>query len=79
MLNSTTCFWGNSMKWFKNLLTKIFRSAIDILIRETLDKAVAELNEDIDGSDSTDEEKRTLKSGIVLLRNKVQSKIRKRL
>ena len=66
------------MKWLKDLLAKIFRSAIDILIQESLDKAVAELNEDIDNSDSTQDEKRTLKSGIVLLRNKVQLKIRKR-
>ena len=67
------------MKWFKDLLTKIFRSAIETLVQESLDRAVAELNEDIDNSDSTDDEKRTLKSGIVLLRNKVQLKIRERL
>ncbi len=67
------------MKWFKDLLAKIFRSAIDTLIQESLDKAVAELNEDINNSDSTKDEKRTLKSGIVLLRNKVQLKIRERL
>lgn len=67
------------MKWFKNLIAKIFRSAIETLIQESLNKAVAELNEDIDNSDSTEEEKRTLKSGIVLLRNKVRLKIRERL
>lgn len=67
------------MKWFKSLLAKIFRSAIETLIRESLDKAVAELNEDVDNSDSPKEEKQTLKSGIVLLRNKVQLKIRERL
>jgi hypothetical protein len=67
------------MKWFKDLLAKIFRSAIDTLIQETLDKAVAELNEDIDNSDSKKSEKQTLKSGVVLLRNKVQLKIRERL
>ena len=67
------------MKWLKDLLAKIFQSAIDTLIQESLDKAVAELNEEIDNSTSTDDEKRTLKSGIVLLRNKVQLKIRERL
>ncbi len=67
------------MKWLRGLLAKIFQSAIETLIQETLDKAVAELNEDINNSDSTKEEKRTLKSGIVLLRNKVQLKIRERL
>jgi len=65
------------MKWLKDLLAKIFQSAIDTLIQEALDKAVAELNEEIDNSTSTDDEKRTLKSGIVLLRNKVQLKIRR--
>lgn len=65
------------MKWLKDLLAKIFQSAIDTLIQESLDKAVAELNEEIDNSTSTDDEKRTLKSGIVLLRNKVQLKIRR--
>lgn len=67
------------MKWFKALLEKIFRSAIDMLIQEALDKAVAELNEDIDRLDSKKSEKQTLKSGIVLLRNKMQLKIRERL
>ena len=67
------------MKWLRGLLAKNFQSAIKTLIQETLDKAVAELNEDINNSDSTKEEKRTLKSGIVLLRNKVQLKIRERL
>ena len=67
------------MKWLKDLLAKIFQSAIDTLIQESLDKAVAELNEEIDNSTSTDDEKRTLKSGIVLLRNKVQLKIREGL
>lgn len=67
------------MKWLKDLFAKIFRSAIETLVQETLTKAVAELNEDIDNSDSTKEEKQTLKSGIILLRNKVQLKIRERL
>ncbi len=67
------------MQWFKDLLAKIFRSAIETLVQGALDKAVAELNEDIDGADGSDEEKRILKSGIVLLRNRMQLKIRKRL
>ncbi len=67
------------MKWFKNLLAKVFRSAIETLIQESLDRAVAELNEDIDNSDSKKSEKQTLKSGVILLRNKVQLKLQERL
>ena len=65
------------MKWLKDLLSKMFRSAIETLVREALDKAVEELNEEIDNSNSTEDEKRTLKSGIVMLRNKAQLKIRR--
>lgn len=67
------------MKWFKALLVKLFRSAIDTLIQEVLDMAVAELNEDIANSDSTEEEKLTLKYVVALLRNKVQLDFQKRL
>ncbi len=67
------------MKWFKVLLVKLFRSAIDTLIQEVLDMAVAELNEDIANSDSTEEEKRAFKYVVALLRNKVQLDFQKRL
>ncbi len=66
------------MNWFKVLLLKVFRSAIDQLIQEVLHKAIAELNEEIDEAFTDEKERTTLKSGILMLRTRVSSAIQER-
>lgn len=67
------------MNWFKNVLLKVFRSAINQLIQEALDKAVDELNEEIDSAFEDENKRATLKSGIVMLRSRVLLAVRERL
>lgn len=67
------------MDWLRSILLKVFRSAIDQLVQEALDKAVKELNEEIDGAFEEERERATLKSGIAMLRSRVSLAVRERL
>lgn len=67
------------MKWLRETLLKILRSAIDQLVQDALEKAVSELNEEIDATFEDERERVTLKSGIVMLRSRVGVLIRERL
>lgn len=67
------------MKWLRNLLLKVLRSAIDQFVQEALEKAVNELSIEIDEAIKTEQERAMLKSGIALLRSRVSVAIRERL
>jgi hypothetical protein len=58
---------------------KIARNAIDQLIQEAMDSAIKELNEEIDAAFEDERERAALKSGIVMLRQRVALAIRERL
>lgn len=67
------------MNWLRSTLLKIARNAIDQLIQEAMDSAIKELNEEIDAAFEDERERAALKSGIVMLRQRVALAIRERL
>lgn len=67
------------MKWIRDTLLKILYSTIDQIVQEALEKAVSELNEEIDKVFEDEQERATLKSGIAMLRTRAALKIRETL
>lgn len=67
------------MKWLRDALLRVLRSSIDLIVQESLEKAVAELNEEIDVRFKDKQERENLKSGVVLLRQRVEVAVRERL
>lgn len=66
-------------KKMKNALFKVFSSLIVSLFKELMDKAIDELNEEIQSKNQLDEKDRdVLKSGVDLLYAKLESKVRER-
>jgi hypothetical protein len=67
------------MNWLREALFKILKSAIDTLVQEAMDKAIKELNEEIDASFEDEKERESLKFGIAMLRARVSIAIQERL
>ncbi len=68
------------MKWFKAVLMRILRGAIDQLVQEVLEKAASELSGEIDEAfKDTPEQRDAMKAGIVMLRAQTTAAINERL
>jgi len=67
------------MNWVKKILIKLFRSAFESFIQEALDKATLELSDDLDRAFPKEEDRRIVKSGIELLKQRLSVTIRERL
>jgi len=67
------------MSWLKSMLLKMFRGVLEAIIQEALEKAVSEINKEIDLRVEDADQRSTLKSWIVMLRQRVVLMIRERL
>jgi len=67
------------MSWLKKVLLKVFRSALEQIVQEAMEKTIKELNTEIDEVFKDEQERRILKSGIVMLRSRLLVVIRERL
>ena len=59
------------MKWFRNLIFKVFKNAIHQIIQESVAKALEEISSEIDNIND-EKERMALKSVIVMLRQRVE-------
>jgi len=67
------------MSWLKSMLLKVFRGVLETIVQEALEKAVSEINEEIDLRVEDADQRSALKSWIVILRQRAVLMVRERL
>ena len=67
------------MSWLKAMLLKAFRGVLEQIVQEALEKAISEINKEIDLRVEDADQRSTLKSWITVLRQRVGLMLRERL
>jgi len=67
------------MNWIKKKLLRIARTALEEFLEDAMEKASADLIQNIDESDVELEQREALKAGVVMLRTRISQAVSERL